>query len=134
MRAKTENPDQFGEVDAGTVRGEREPDVLFDGAPCQQAGLLKHHAETAGSRGAKFAAKIGVEAGRDLQDRGLAAAGRADQRAERSGLEPKIEAAHDLDRRAVGRKVALGVDAKLKQGGAASGLRVVQAVARQGLR
>ena len=135
VRAKAESLDQFGQVDAGTVSGQARA-----GCSARRCAMPTGAAPETPCRGGRIPGcdsspvKIGVEPGCDLQDGGLAAAGRADQRAERSGLEPKIEAAHDLDRGAVGRKVALGVDAKLKQGGAASGLRVVQAVARQDLR
>jgi hypothetical protein len=58
----------------------------------------------------------------------------ADRCAERSGFEPKFQATNDFDRRAIGRHKRLRIDAKLKRGGVASGLRVVQAVAPKGSR
>ena len=132
MRAEAEYLDQIGEIDVNLMSGKRQADVFSDRAPGQQARFLEHNPETPGSRCTQFAAKIQIESGRDLQDRRLAAAGGANQRRERSGVEPKFEVANDLDWRTIGRQVALRIDAKLKRIGVSSDLRVVQVAAPEG--
>ncbi len=135
VRAEAEGFDQLGQIGgSGLSPWQRQPDILLDRAPGQKPRLLKHNAETPGSGRADSTAEIRIQPCRDLQDRGLAATRRADQRAERAGFEPKVEATNDLDRRAIGRPVALRIDAKFKRGGVASGLRVVQAVVPEGFR
>ena len=120
MGGKAERRDQLGQIGGGLVNRQSKADVLLDGAPGQQPRLLKDHAEAPGAGGPEFPAEIPVEAGRDPQDRGLAAARRPDQRAEGSRLEPKFQAMNDFDRRAVGRQKGLRIDAKFKRGGVAS--------------
>ena len=134
MRAEAEYLDELRQIGGGIACRQCQPDVLLDRAPGQKAGFLKYDAKPTGSGGTEFATEIRIEPGRDPQDRRLAASGRADQRAERSRLEPKLQAANDLDRRAVGRQEGLRIDAKFKRGGVASGLRVVQAVVPKGFR
>ena len=134
MGAETEYLEEISEFDIGVIGGKREADVVLDGAPGQQARLLKDNPETPGTGGAELAAEIRVQPSGDLEDRGLAAAGRAYQRSERSGLEPQLQVTNDVHARAVRRQKALRSDAKLKRGGVSSGLRVVQAVAPQGFR
>ena len=68
--------------------------VVDDAAPLQQQRLLEHHADVAGgierlrARADRHRARIpGVEAGENLEQRGLAAAGRADERDELARLD-----------------------------------------------
>ena len=121
MRTEAESLEELGEIDVRLMDGKRQADVVLDRAPRQQTRLLKHHPETPSSGSTELAPEIGVEAGCDPQNGGLAATGRTDQRAERSGFEPKLKIPDHLDRRAIGRQEALRIDAKFKWGGVSSG-------------
>jgi hypothetical protein len=134
MGAEAKHLDQLRQIGGGLASRQCKPDVVLDRAPGQKARLLKYNPEASGSRFPEPTTEIPIEAGCDLQDRRLAATGRADQCAERSRFEPKFQATNDFDRRAIGRHKGLRIDAKLKRGGVASGLRVVQAVAPKGFR
>ena len=101
MGAEAEYLEEIAEIDIGAVGGKRQADVVLDRAPGQQARLLKYDPETPGTGGAELAAEIWIQPGGDLQDRRLAATGRANQRTERSGLEPKLQVTNDLHPRAV---------------------------------
>src|SRR5256885_15751155 len=134
MGAETEYLEEIAEIDVGAIGGKRQADIVLDSAPGQQAGLLKDNPEASGTGGAELAAEIRIQSCGDLQDRRLAATGRANQRTERPGLEPKLQVTNDFHPRTICRQKALRSDAKLKRGGVSSGLRVVQAVAPQGFR
>ena len=134
MRAEAKYLDEVGEIDVSRIGGECQTNVLLDRAPGQQTGLLEYDAETSGAGGTELTAEVRIESGCDPEDRGLAATGRTDQHAKRSGLEPKFQAANDLNRYAVGRQKALRIDAKLKCRGVSSDLHVVQAVAPKSFR
>jgi hypothetical protein len=120
---------QLRQIGGGLASRQCKPDVVLDRAPGQKARLLKYNPETSGSRFPEPTTEIPIEAGCDLQDRRLAATGRADQCAERSGFEPRPRTTSTGVPSADNR-----IDAKLKRGGVASGLRVVQAVAPKGFR
>src|SRR5215831_13153782 len=76
--SETQGSEQSVKVGIGHL-GRPQPDVLFHGAPWQQPRLLEHHAELA-VLGQLYRTRIvGIEAGNDAEQRGLAAAGRADQ-------------------------------------------------------
>ena len=113
--------------------GKHKPDIFRDRPPGQQARLLENNSE-ASARDAPFTDEIGIQSGGDVQDRRLAAAGRADHRAKTASFKPQVQPADNLDGRALGRNKGLGVDAKFKRAGAAIGLFVVQAVAPAGFR
>ena len=132
MRAEAKYPEEIAEVGIGAIGRQREADVVLDGTPGQQARFLKHDPETPRSRGAKPAAEIRIEPGGDLEDRGLATTGGADQGAERPGVEPQFQVPNNLHRHAICRQKALRLDPKLKRVGVSSDLRVVQAVAPRG--
>lgn len=134
MRTKAEYLDQFVHVGVGIGGGQCKPDILLDRAPGQQARPLKYNPETSGSGGEALSPEVSIEAGRDPQNCRLAATGRTDQRAKRSGLKSKFQVPNDFDPRAVGRQVALRIDAKLKRGGVSSGSRVFQAAVPKGFR
>ena len=84
MGVKAEHGKQRVEFGLGRL-GRAEPDILVDGAPGQQPRLLEHHAELAVIGQTHHAGIIAIEAGDDAQQRGLAAARRPDQRADRAG-------------------------------------------------
>jgi len=73
--------------------------------------------------------KVWIETGRDVQNGGLAAAGRADQRTEGKCIELQSKIANDFDRVALGRNIRLRIDADFKRPCGAIGSCVVQAVA-----
>src|ERR1700727_2178160 len=134
MRTKAERLKELLEIDVGLVGGKCQANIVLDRAPGQQARLLKNHPETPGAGGTELSQEISVEAGCNPQNGRFAAPGRTDQRAERSGLEPKFQIPNHLDRRSIGRQEALRIDAKLKRGGVSSGSRVFQAAVPKGFR
>ena len=104
-------------------------DILFDRAPRQQPRLLEHHAERAVVGEPDGAVVVAVEAGDDPQQRGLAAARRADERADLAVAQREIDVAEHVELIAGRSRKGLSGDANLKQSGFASGPRVVQAAA-----
>ena len=78
MGGEAQRPEQDVKVGVGRFR-RPQPHVLFHGAPRQQPRLLEHHAEPAVVGQMHRARIVGIEARDDAQQRGLAAAGRADQ-------------------------------------------------------
>src|ERR1700722_299797 len=64
----------------------RDPDVLLDAAPRQEARLLENETEPPRREG-HLAVEIAIETGDDLQKRGLAGARRADEGRDLSGRE-----------------------------------------------
>jgi hypothetical protein len=134
MRAETEYLEEIAEIDIGSVGGQRQADIFLDRPPRQQSRFLKYDPQTPGAWGAELAAEIRIQPGGNFENRGLAATGRADQRAKRSGVEPQFQTPNHFHQRAIGGHKALGLDAKLKRSGVSSGLRVVQAVAPRGFR
>ncbi len=83
MSGKAECLEQIAEIGIGPIGGKRQADILLDGAPRQQSRFLKYDPEAPRSRCAELTAEIQIKPGGDLQDRRLAATGRADQRTER---------------------------------------------------
>ena len=79
----------------------RQQHVVDDAAPFQQQRLLEHHADVArrierlrGRADPHVAGLVGMQAGEDFQQRGLAAAGRADQRDQLAGLDVERRLRH----------------------------------------
>ena len=133
MRSKSERFDQVGQIVQRFMGGKHQPDIFRDSSPRQQPRLLENDFE-ASARDPPLAGEIRIEPRGDVQDRGLAAAGRADHGAKATRFKPQVQPADNLDGRALGRNKGLGVDAKFKRAGAAIGLFVVQAVAPAGFR
>ena len=106
-----------------------EPHVLLDRAPRQQPRLLEHHAERAVGGQLDAALEIAVEPGDDPQQRGLAAAGRPDQRGDLAAarLNASSPSTWSLPPAAARKDFLLDVDVKPAAG--ASGRHVVQAAA-----
>ena len=73
MRTEAERREEIREIDVGLRGGKRQADVVLDRAPGQQTGLLKNHPEPPGSGGTELPPEISIQAGRDPQDRRLAA-------------------------------------------------------------
>ena len=80
--------------------GQHEAQIVLDGAPGQQARLLKDVGETGARRRAEPAREVRVEAGHDIEQGGLAATRRADDRQPLAGRhrQPHI-VQHELGRR-----------------------------------
>ena len=89
MGGEPERREQRVEIGVGRLR-RAEPHVLLHGAPRQQPRLLEHHAELAVVGQPHGAGVVAIEPGDDAQQRGLAAARRADQRRDRAGGEARI--------------------------------------------
>src|SRR6266436_1431357 len=115
MRAETEYLEEIAEMDIGSIGGKRQADIFLDRPPRQQSRFLKYDPQTPGTWGAELAAEIRIQPGGDFENRGLAATGRTDQRAKRSGVEPQLQTPNHFHRRAIGGNKALGLDAKLKR-------------------
>ena len=118
------------------VRRQRrgKPHVLLDRAPRQQPRLLENDAEPAmrGPFDATF--EVAIEADDDAQERGLAAAGRPDQRHDFAVAQADGKLAEHVQRAARGAAIEFLLDVDIKprhftRSLGASGRHVVQAAA-----
>ena len=113
MAGEAQRHEQGVEVGIGRFR-RAQPDVLLYGAPRQQPRLLEYHAELAVVGQMHRAGVVGIEARDDAQQRGLPAAGRAHQCADRSGLEGERHVAQHFDGAARRRPVGFPFYADVK--------------------
>ncbi len=106
-----------------------EPHVLLDRAPRQQPRLLKYHAERAVSRQLHRAIVGLVQSRDDAQQRGLAAAGGADERGHFAGAQAERERAQHIALAPRRRGKGFVLDGDIKPVAGANGRHVVQAAA-----
>jgi len=114
MRSKSQCSIRSARLSIGSWAGSTS--LIFSATVRQgsRRGSLENDSE-ASARDAQFTNEIGIQSGGDVQDRRLAAAGRADHRAKTASFKPQVQPADNLDGRALGRNKGLGVDAKFKR-------------------
>ena len=122
---RVEQPVQYGV--ARLRRGEAH--VLLDGAPRQQPRFLEHDAEPAVRRQPHGAFEVRIEPGNDAKQRGLAAAGRTDQRRDLSARDSDRESAEHLQITARGFAIGFMLDVNFKPVLVASARHIVQTAA-----
>jgi len=128
VRRQPERLEQCGKLAlAGVWRGDTH--VLLDRAPRQKPRLLEHHAQGAVGGERDVAVEIAVEPGDDPQERGLAAARRANQRGDLPARKRNGKLVQDMQASPRGGAVGFLLDDNVKPVVDASGRRVVQAAA-----
>src|ERR1019366_585162 len=114
VHAQSQNREQRGK--RGLVRLRRgKPHIVLDRPPGQQPWLLKHHADPRVRRTRYPALIVMVEAGHDLQQGALAAAGWSDEHADLASAQRKVEIGKNVVPLAgsAGERLARDLDFKL---------------------
>src|ERR1700704_2290219 len=133
MCVQLQNGEQRGKLCFIRLRRSK-PHVFFDRPPRQQPRLLKHHGDPCLCRTRNAALIVMVETGEDLQHGALAAAGWADERANLSCTERKVEISDHVEPFAGRVCERLACDTDLKLHGAATEIAESQTAAPGGFR